>query len=184
MQPDAPEPWRSFLIELDGLIPALVQWHCCGGFVVTALYGLPRPTADIDVLAVVPSHAQKVLGEIAGKGSKLHEAHGVYVDIVTVATCPDRYDERLIEMYPGTLRKIRLLALDPYDLALAKLTRNADRDRSDVEYLGVTVPLDVLVLRERYESEMRTYSGRPEREDLTLELWIEIIQEAQRKRGA
>ena len=33
------------------------------------------------------------------------------------------------------------MALDPYDLALTKLTRNADRDRSDVEYLGTAVPL-------------------------------------------
>jgi hypothetical protein len=36
----------------------------------------------------------------------------------------------------------------------------------------------VAVLRERYEREMRSYVGAPEREDLTLELWIEIIQEA------
>ena len=73
------------------------------------------------------------------------------------------------------------MALDPYDLALTKLTRNADRDRSDVEYLGTVVPLDVAVLRERYQNEMRSYVGVPEREDLTLELWIDIIQEAQRR---
>ncbi len=182
MQPDAPEPWKSFLAELDELVSAPVQWHCCGGFVVTALYGLPRPTADIDVLAVVPGQIQKRLGELAGKGSKLHQVHGVYLDIVTVAPCPDAYGERLIEMYPGMLRNIRLLALDPYDLALAKLTRNADRDRSDVEYLGVTVPLDVAVLRDRYQTEMRPYLARPEREDPTLDLWVEIIQEAQRTR--
>ena len=63
-----------------------------------------------------------------------------------------------------------------------QLTRNADRDRSDVEYLGTVVPLDVAVLRERYQNEMRSYVGVPEREDLTLELWIDIIQEAQRAR--
>lgn len=46
----------------------------------------------------------------------------------TVATYPDSYEERLTEMYPGLSRHIRLLALDPYDLVLTKLTRNADRD--------------------------------------------------------
>ena len=53
-------------------------------------------------------------------------------------------------MYPGLFRHIRLLALDPCDLVLTKLTRNADRDRGDVEYLATAVPLDVSVLRERY----------------------------------
>jgi len=71
------------------------------------------------------------------------------------------------------------LALDPYDLVLTKLARNADRDRADVEHLATAVPLDPAVLRDRYNSEMRGYVGVPEREDLTLELWIEIIQEAQ-----
>ena len=33
------------------------------------------------------------------------------------------------------------------------------------------------VLRERYVEELRPYLGRPEREDLTLELWIEMINE-------
>jgi hypothetical protein len=33
------------------------------------------------------------------------------------------------------------------------------------------------VLRERYREELRFQLGRPEREDLTLDLWIEIIQE-------
>ena len=53
-----------------------------------------------------------------------------------VATCPDSYEERLAEMHPGLFRYLRLLALDPHDLALTKLTRNAERDRSDVEYLA------------------------------------------------
>ena len=44
------------------------------------------------------------------------------------------------------------------------------------------MPLDVAVLRERYQNEMRSYVGVPEREDLTLELWIDIIQEAQQAR--
>jgi len=70
-------------------------------------------------------------------------------------------------MYPGTFRYIHVLALDPYDVVLTKLTRNADRDRGDVEYLATAVPLDVAVLRERYQGEMRSYVGVPEREDLS-----------------
>ena len=60
----------------------------------------------------------------------------MYLDVVTVATYPDSYEDRLTEMYPGTFRHVHLLALDPYDLVLTKLTRNADRDRSDVGYFS------------------------------------------------
>jgi hypothetical protein len=39
-----------------------------------------------------------------------------------VATHPDSYESRLTEMFPDIFRHLRLLALDPYDLALTKLT--------------------------------------------------------------
>jgi hypothetical protein len=177
------EPWRSFLADVDSRVERDVQLHCCGGFVVTAVYGLERTTADLDVLSVFPNDQQRGLADVAGRGSKLHQTHGVYLDIVTVATLPDSYEERLTALYPGRFRHVRLLALDPYDLVLAKLTRNADRDRSDLEYLANAVPLDKNVLRNRYRNELREYLGVPAREDLTMDLWIEIVEEAQgRKR--
>ena len=182
MPRDLAEPWRSFLADLDGLVGHDVRLHCCGGFVVTMLYGLMRTTADLDVLSILPSDDQRTLASVAAQGSALHKTHGVYLDVVTVATYPDSYEDRLTEMYPRAFRHIHLLALDPYDLVLTKLPRNADRDRGDVEYLATAVPLDVAVLRERYQREMRDYVGVPEREDLTLDLWIDIIQEAQQAR--
>jgi hypothetical protein len=33
------------------------------------------------------------------------------------------------------------------------------------------------MLRERYDSELRWQLGRPEREDLTLDLWLAMIEE-------
>jgi hypothetical protein len=41
-----PEPWRSFLNELERIATTTVRLDCIGGFVVTMLYGLSRPTAD------------------------------------------------------------------------------------------------------------------------------------------
>src|ERR1700677_4980273 len=41
-----PEPWHSFLRELDEAVDDIVRLACIGGFVVTQLYGLERPTAD------------------------------------------------------------------------------------------------------------------------------------------
>jgi hypothetical protein len=182
MLPDLVEPWLAFLLDLDKQIEHDVQLHCCGGFVVTAVYGLARTTADLDVLSVVPTDQQRGLTSRAGRGSKLHQLHGLYLDVVTVATVPDGYPERLTEMYPRRFRHLRLLALDPYDLVLAKLTRNADRDRGDLEYLGAAVPLDPSVLKNRYLREMRDYVAVPEREDVTLGLWIDIIEETRNRR--
>jgi G:T-mismatch repair DNA endonuclease (very short patch repair protein) len=69
------------------------------------------------------------------------------------------------------------LALNPYDLALSKLERNIQRDRDDVKHLAKIVPFDLEVLKERYQNELRWQLGNPEREDLTLRLWIETIEE-------
>ena len=101
----------------------------------------------------------------------------MYLDLITVATYPENYAERLSEVFPGAYQRIRLLALDPYDLVLAKLERNLQRDRDDFAYLAKTVSLDLAILRDRYADEMRGYLGIPEREDLTLQLWIDIAEE-------
>jgi hypothetical protein len=85
-------------------------------------------------------------------------------------------EERLIEMFPGSYRHLCLLALDPYDLALSKLEKNSTKDRDDVRYLARSIPLDPEVLEQRYAAELRWQPGVPEREDLTLRLWIEMIR--------
>jgi hypothetical protein len=48
-------------------------------------------------------------------------------------------------------------------------------------HLARTVPFDLEVLKERYQKELRCQLGNPEREDLTLRLWIEAIQEERAK---
>jgi len=64
-----------------------------------------------------------------------------------------------------------------HDLALAKLGRNADYNREDVRRLAQGPGLDVAILQQRYRDELRWQLGNPAREDLTLELWIEMITE-------
>lgn len=72
---------------------------------------------------------------------------------------------------------MRICALHPYDLALSKLERNIQRDRDDVKHLAHSIPLDLKILKERYEKELRWQLGNPEREGLTLKLWTEMIEE-------
>jgi hypothetical protein len=186
MPPDIPKPWDAFLRELDELLDEPVDLHCLGGFVVTLKYGLKeRATADVDVLQARPYSVGVALIKRASQGSELHKKHGVYLQLVTVlGGYPEDYAERLIEMFPGVLRNLRLLALDPYDLALTKIERNSPRDREDVLHLALNVPLDVEILRKRYEEEMREYLGNSQRADLTLRLWIELIEEKRRDEEA
>ncbi|MCI0337682.1 MAG: DUF6036 family nucleotidyltransferase [Acidobacteria bacterium] len=172
-----PEPWRLFLSQVDQNLRETVELHCFGGFVVTTLYGLARTTADVDVLTVIPKSAGQHLVDLAGKGSEFHRKYGIYLDFVAIAPVPEDYDRRLTEMYPGAFKHLRLLAFDPYDIALAKLERNIQRDRDDIKHLARTVPFDLDTLRDRYHKELRPLLGNPEREDLTLQLWIEAIEE-------
>lgn len=176
---EIPEPWTSFLAQIDESLTRRVELHCFGGFVMTLFYGLRRGTADIDIFLSTDRQVAEKLLSFAGKGSELHRKHKIYLDFVTIASVPEDYDQRLTEMFPGVFKHLRLLAFDPYDIALAKLERNIQRDRDDVKYLARTIPLDLGVLNDRYREELRPLLGNPLREDLTLRLWIEAITEEQ-----
>jgi hypothetical protein len=167
-----PEPWRSFFADVDAYLSGDVHLHCCGGFVVTQLYGVARTTSDVDFLGVVPN-VQSTLTEIAGKGSALHRKHKVYLDAVTIATPPENYEERLVPMFPGAWVHLRLDALEAHDLALSKLERNYDRDRDDVQQLARAGHLRPEILKERYDKELRPNLARETWHDQTLQLWIE-----------
>lgn len=172
-----PEPWQSFLTELDSQLVTEVQLRCLGGFAITMLYELPRPTEDVDFLSTVPYEEMQILLKLGGQGSPLHKKHKVYLQHVTEASPPENYEDRLIPMFPSVYRKLRLSALDPYDLALSKLERNIERDRNDVKYLAAHVPLDLTKLKQRYEDEMRPYLSNESRHDLTMKLWLEMLEE-------
>ena len=174
MRRDTPaETWLSFLNDLDGALEETTELHCMGGFAVVQAYGLERATADIDVLCAVPTSSSSRLVEVAGKESKLRRKHGIYLDVVTVATSPVDYASRLVPLYPGQWKRLRLLALEAHDLALTKLERNFERDRTDVEHLARRGHLKAATLRRRYVEELRPYLiGRESWRDQTLDLWI------------
>ena len=172
-----PEPWSSFFAAIDGALKERVDLECLGAFVLSALHGLPRPTADVDVVSITPREQREFLLGLAGQGSPLHKKHRVYLEHVTVAAVPVDYEQRLRGMFPGAFTHLRLLALDPYDLALSKLERNSQRDRDDVKFLARSARLSLQVLQQRYEEELRPNLGNPQREDLTLRLWMEAIEE-------
>ena len=76
-------------------------------------------------------------------------------------------------MFPRTLRRLRLFALEAHDLALSKLERNSERDRNDVQQLARAGHLKPEVLWERYNNELRPNLAHEARHSLTLQLWLE-----------
>ena len=67
------ETWLSFLDELDNIATSTVRLDCIGGFVVTMLYGMDRPTGDVDVLEIAPRSAAEAFAEVARLGGALHK---------------------------------------------------------------------------------------------------------------
>src|ERR1022692_1401980 len=119
-----PEPWRSFLADIDAASPATIEMHCIGGFAVTQYYALDRPTGDLDIFHAIPNDATRWLAAKARRDSAIHRKHRLYVHIASVATLPYSYADRLAPIFPGEFDKLRLFVVDPYDLALSKLERN------------------------------------------------------------
>ena len=157
------EPWRSFLGDIDTQLSGPTEIHCLGGFVVAEYYGLARPTSDVDIIQVRGAANVADMQRIGGKGGVLARKHRVYIDIVTIADVPQRYEERLIDAYAGEFRNLRVRVFERHDLALAKLGRNQDYDREDVRRLADGPGLDPTILEQRYRDELRWQLGNPER---------------------
>src|SRR5215471_6069042 len=93
---DLPGPWAEFLSEVDPSLSCAIEIHCLGGFVLTVLYGVPRTTADLDYIAILPTSASEELQTVAGPESKLAKKHRVHFQHAGgVSDVPDDYQERL-----------------------------------------------------------------------------------------
>ena len=171
--PNPSAPWKAFLQDVDQLLQTAVELHCLGGFVLSVLYDLPRPTADVDYIAAMPSTAIVELEAIAGRDSALHKKHGLYLQHVTIADVPEDFEARLTELSPGAFARLHLFALEVHDLVLAKLVRNSPVDLEDAKFLAKAGWLDKRVLELRYTKELRPCLANESRHDLTLKLWLE-----------
>ena len=90
-------------------------------------------TGDLDVLEIAPTGAVQTMLALGGQGGPLHKKYKIYLDRVGVAKVPENYEDRITEIFPKVFKHLRLLALDPYDLALSKLERSLQRDRDDIK---------------------------------------------------
>src|SRR5579871_5726107 len=168
---DLPSPWPSFLKEVDEVLKAPVELQCLGGFVLTVQFGMPRSTDDLDYISVIPRAAAAELERLAGRGSKLSQKYKVFLQNVgAIPDLPDSYEERLVHLKLGLSKLSLKLIVDPYDLALSKLTRNSTKDGEDVKFLATQLDFKELVAR--FDAEMKPWLPNLDRHALTLEkLW-------------
>ncbi len=170
-----PEPWLGFLRDVDRALGQPVEVHCLGGFVLAVLWGLPRPTGDIDIIEIEPSSAAEELVGIAGQKSEIARTHRLHFHRVTIAEYPEAYASRLIDLTPRGFKRLRLRALEVHDLILAKLGRNSARDRADVEFLVRKGLIDRHELEKRFEAELRPYVLNEDRHTSALRLWLDEL---------
>ncbi len=172
---DLPQHWRLFLEAVDKKLETSVTLHCIGGFVVEAVYGIPRRTGDLDYISIDPEGAFQSLEEIAGRQSELARRHKLYLQMVgAVGDYPDGYEERLRKFDLG-LKMLQLFVPEPYDLILTKLARNFGKDRDDVKELAQLQNLSFAIFSRRYEKEMKPWIANAEMHDLTVQLWKEFF---------
>jgi len=176
-----PKPWPDFLKEVDAQLSPEVNLHCIGGFVLTARYGIPRVTADLDYVQAVPRQAADALEQIAGRESALYRKYRLFFQCVGIADIPEDYESRLQELKLG-LKKLKLWAFDPYDLLLSKVPRNSPKDQEDAKYLIPKLKLDFKIFHDRWEKEMAPSISNRDRHDLTIKLWKEYFPRRSRHR--
>lgn len=91
MRARIPEPWSSFLREVDRGLSTQTTAHCLGAFVLHVLWELPRVTGDVDIVEVEPSTAAEERLRLGGEDSALSRRYKLRFHRVTVAEYPEGY---------------------------------------------------------------------------------------------
>lgn len=83
-----PKPWPDFLKTIDSELSQTVHLHCLRGFVLAALYRIPRYTGDLDYIEVIPHEATDEIETIAGRESALASKYKLFLQSVGIADLP------------------------------------------------------------------------------------------------
>ncbi len=145
--------WKAFLTDVDLALSQEFTLRCLGGFVLAAMYGLPRPTGDMDYIGITPIDSETELLSIAGPESRLARRHRLCIHRTTISEYPDEFESRM-EMLDIGLQKLNLQVLGPYDLALSKLCSDRPKDAEDARHLIQRARLELDEFLRIWNSEM------------------------------
>lgn len=138
-----------------------------GGAAVLVRHGGKRWTRDVD--AVDRSHRLWGLG--------LLEEYGLHLVSEAILNLHPDYEERLERIKElQHLKRLRVWALGPYDLAITKIGRGLPHDIEDVVSTKMAGQLDPDRLRTLYLEAMEYWIGPPERYRHSLEVTLKRLR--------
>lgn len=129
-----------------------------------------RGTNDGDVLetASLTGEIKGLLLALAGKGTRIHERHGIYLDVVAggLPFLPHPSQWHSLAEMNASLRTFKVSVLDVVDVVVSKLKRFHANDQSDVKAMidRELVTHDRLVAR--FRTAVDVFSGDARAEDL------------------
>jgi hypothetical protein len=160
---------RLFLNRLDEeLIPLAKEgerfdMYLLGRSALVLHYQFPLSTTDIDIVWLRESSLEETAISLSGRGSKLAQALGLYLDAVAQGLPPlPRWFRNRSEPLPGDWRVLRLWKLEVHDLAATKLKSFRPQDREDLQSLCDRGLLKPGKLRESLEEAFPLRSQKPE----------------------
>ncbi len=135
------ETLYEFLRELGSVLREPVTLRIGGSIALIQNGLLERATEDVDVVDEIPDEirAQNVLLD------RLKKRYGIYIAHFQSHYLPEGWQARLHD--GGTFGQIKVLYVDPYDIAVGKLFSRREKDRDDLRMLKRQFEKEELVKR-------------------------------------
>jgi len=172
-----PEPWKSFLAEIDRAVGHRLVLQCMGGFAMAMLYDLPRPTVDIDCLSVIrraesPARCSWPDADRSCNLAMVSICSTLELSAFRRITNRDCFECSRVPFgtSASTAWKRTTSRFPSWNVILPGI-----RNREDVSFLASSVGLNIAILEARYRAELRPYLANTGRHDLTLRLWADML---------
>lgn len=140
----------------------------CTALLIQTDYNRGTKDSDILELNVVPSTAFEQLQKIAGKSTKIHAKHGMYLDIIKTALpfLPSSPVYNPVLELNALLNYFKIEALDVTDVVVSKLKRFSANDVQDIKAMCDLGLIDSEKLVKRFSSAKERWLSDARVEDL------------------
>ena len=178
-------PFEALMKELDASWPlqtdAKIRLRVIGASALLLQTQHRRGTKDSDILetAELDEPTKKRLLQLAGKDSKLHSRHRVYIDIVAngIPFLPRVPQYHTVDAL-ASLHHFEIAVLDVIDVVVSKLKRFSANDQSDIEAMIELGCVEHATLVARFQSAVDAFSGDARAEHLPR--YVENLNQVER----